>query len=362
MDNKKFILFLMLNLFWIILSTSPLLQNIISPRLIVIPCIFTLILYHFTLYNKKGFLSQREIDSVYFLGFLITLMLLAASAYTFTNITQSNDLLRKTIGSQFALGLIATGYGLFGRVTLLNKQEPTDKLNSEIDEQINLIEKLGNRLDELSNKYDNFIEKNLSSLRDNNEKYTNSFFEDITGTIKPYISELKETILSINKTVKGLKIEGLEVATHTLIEFDSVINNTSSHLKTYEDTLKRSINSNEVTAKTYINLNESIAKVNNEFDTLTNNIIQFKNTVNTIDLSSSGLNKNNLDTLYLDIKTSSDEVVSKINDYKVKYQSTLEEQSNKISEEIHILNTATNLLSNSLTSLARKIENALSKV
>lgn len=77
--------------------------------------------YHFMYLEPKartGELTSIEIDSVYYYGFLVTILALAVSALTL-GIHGIGDDSMLLVGAQFGLGLIATGYAVAARMHLL---------------------------------------------------------------------------------------------------------------------------------------------------------------------------------------------------------------------------------------------------
>lgn len=80
--------------------------------------VLPLIVYHILL-SREPSLSSVEIDSIYYYGFLITVITLVSTAISIALETNKFDI--HWILLQFGLGLIATGYALFSRLLLLTK-------------------------------------------------------------------------------------------------------------------------------------------------------------------------------------------------------------------------------------------------
>jgi len=74
--------------------------------------------YYYALARKK-LLSPSEIDSVYYFGFLVTVITLVSTAVAIGIATKLPEL--RWILLQFGLGLIATGIALFARLMLMTK-------------------------------------------------------------------------------------------------------------------------------------------------------------------------------------------------------------------------------------------------
>lgn len=89
--------------------------------------------YHFMYLEPKartGELTSIEIDSVYYYGFLVTILALAVSALTLGIHGMGDDSVL-LVGAQFGLGLIATGYAVAARMHLLTVSTNFDADNSD---------------------------------------------------------------------------------------------------------------------------------------------------------------------------------------------------------------------------------------
>ena len=90
--------------------------------------------YYFALARKK-LLSPSEIDSVYYFGFLVTVITLVSTAVAIGIATKLPEL--KWILLQFGLGLIATGIALFARLMLMTKS--TSEVELDVVESSKLL-------------------------------------------------------------------------------------------------------------------------------------------------------------------------------------------------------------------------------
>lgn len=81
-----------------------------------------LVVYHAILLRKR-LLTPTEVDSVYYFGFLVTMVTLVSMAISIGLSPASIDL--RWVLFQFGLGLVATGYALFARLHLLAKSTVT---------------------------------------------------------------------------------------------------------------------------------------------------------------------------------------------------------------------------------------------
>lgn len=105
-----------------------------------------LCIYHFILYRKK-IVSATEVDSIYYFGFLVTVVTLVATALSIG--LEKDPLKVSSVLVQFALGLVATGYALFARLHLLTK------LNSQAEtDVVDSTEKLAKSIEKVAGEFD----------------------------------------------------------------------------------------------------------------------------------------------------------------------------------------------------------------
>ena len=92
----------------------------------------TVLLYSIFIGIKKE-KNQNDADSIYYLGFGLTIISLAVSSYVHFGSSAKFDLNNlKLVFSQFAIGLIATCFGLIGRLIVVAKLDDT-KINETDD-------------------------------------------------------------------------------------------------------------------------------------------------------------------------------------------------------------------------------------
>lgn len=108
--------------------------------------IIPLFLYYFFL-SRKDLLSSSEVDSVYYFGFLVTVITLVSTAISIGISPKMPEV--KWILLQFGLGLIATGFSLFARLMLMNKSSNQVELNVVESSKV-----LVNSITEVSGQFD----------------------------------------------------------------------------------------------------------------------------------------------------------------------------------------------------------------
>lgn len=96
--------------------------------------------FYFTNLFRKNSLTQVEIDSIYYFGFLVTLCSLGAAVIELSLKGLSGD--NTDLIARFGLGLFATGLGLMGRLLLLPKKTSIDSTDEALDKQLQQVASL----------------------------------------------------------------------------------------------------------------------------------------------------------------------------------------------------------------------------
>ena len=134
-----------------------------------------LVIYHIILWRKRV-LSSTEIDSIYYFGFLVTVITLVATAISL-GLAPKNTLNLQWILLQFGLGLIATGYALFARLLLLSKS--TSNADADV---VDSTEKLAKSVERVAGEFDKagfqvaaFVEQTEKRLAEMSERTASKF-------------------------------------------------------------------------------------------------------------------------------------------------------------------------------------------
>ena len=133
---RSLTVFLLLSFIFIVFSQAKALNQVWGMALSCSP----LFAYHwFVLANRpRGSLSQSEIDSVYYFGFLVTIASLAAGVFFFQKPGASGSADVGTLLRQFAVGIAATAYAVFARMHLASRNaetmldDPQSFLNAQV--------------------------------------------------------------------------------------------------------------------------------------------------------------------------------------------------------------------------------------
>lgn len=170
-----------------------------------------LMAYHFSLMRTR-LLSSNAIDSVYYFGFLVTIITLVTTAISIGLTDSKPDL--KWVLLQFALGLVATGYALFARLHLLAKSATS----VEVD-MVDSTEKLAKNIERVVKEFDNagfqvqaFVERTeqrLAKIEQDTEAKMNavstSFDQKLSAAQVSFQDALSKNVsITLEKTAKSL--------------------------------------------------------------------------------------------------------------------------------------------------------------
>lgn len=172
--------------------------------------------------EHRRHLSAREIDSVYYAGFLITLMVLTAAVVEVVVglSTEKKGLeLLTLVAARFALGLLVTGVGLFMRIQLqrhILDDETTQELLSEYADKIGIV---NDRLQTSASVVEDNLIQVLDNARNAGKESTKAMVDMISSELSPAATTLKDTITKINRAFARFeqgKFDDLSTAADTL--------------------------------------------------------------------------------------------------------------------------------------------------
>ena len=190
-------------------SSGNLIFQMVVPGIVVI-------LYSILIFQKgKNVLSQDQLgDSVYYLGFILTLWALILALYDLSSDPKAEDII-----SKFAIALVTTVVGIFVRVFMSQfapAQEDINEMSEKMlsDTALNLKTQLDvtittftGLIDELSRKTSETLEKNsleLSTfLKENSEEFSKSS-KKIINNLNSASDALIEKSSSLDKTLESL--------------------------------------------------------------------------------------------------------------------------------------------------------------
>jgi methyl-accepting chemotaxis protein len=238
-----------------------------------------LIIYHYIL-SKKNLLSSAEIDSIYYFGFLVTVVTLVSTAISIGMAATLPEV--KWILRQFGLGLVATGYALFARIWLMGKSsdavemdvvEATTKLvgsirnvSNQFDEagydSVEFVKTLKLRLEDLLNEADKRLSDNLKntieSISEANQEIVNNSISKTSEMLDRATNKFSESISLVMEEVIRIHTEA------QAINFEKASEKLSSFSKEIESSFgsiaEKSIEASEDAAKGIGELTATVRK------------------------------------------------------------------------------------------------------
>ena len=229
------------NLLWMILSsTVPFLLKATTDNSIyfVVPSVMSIVFYFQYLRRRIGSLSSSEVDSIYYLGFLITLMLLGAAAYQLSFEDKAGA--EKAIAAKFAVGLLVTGLGLFMRMILQQENKTSNDLTEQLDGYARSISALNDRIGESATTIKETVEEILEISRNSAKMAGAETLSTITKQPTPVAEDLRKVITDINRAFgrfKEGKFDDLSGAVDELTGKFKAIDVTASELKSHLEAL-----------------------------------------------------------------------------------------------------------------------------
>jgi len=223
--NSSFFRLILFSLLGIVLTSTFRHSDGILSWTGLIAALAPLIFYHFMLWRKSR-ISSTEIDSVYYFGFLITVITLVATAVSL-GLSPKNTLNLQWILLQFGLGLIATGYALFARLHLLSKINSTadGDLADSTERLARAVHKVAGEFDTAGFKVAAFVEsteRRLANLQDNlsstfqfaeknfNESLARSSAQSldrVTSVINQATESLAAAVLNVKDQINRIQTE-----------------------------------------------------------------------------------------------------------------------------------------------------------
>ena len=281
-------------------SSGNLIFQMVVPGIVVV-------LYSILIFQKgKNVLSQDQLgDSVYYLGFILTLWALILALYDLSSDPKAEDII-----SKFAIALVTTVVGIFVRVFMSQfapAQEDINEMSEKMlsDTALNLKTQLDvtittftGLIDELSRKTSETLEKNSLEL---------STF-------------LKENSEEFSKSSKKI-INNLNSASDALIEKSSSLDKTLESLNTTTESFNENLSTLN-SALTQNNPAREISNLQDVFDNMTKSMEAYKDIVSS-DIKEISSNKKEifksleesreaLQKMYTNMSNMSDLIVSKL--------------------------------------------------
>ncbi len=232
-----------------------------NPVFLILPCVCSLGIQTAVVYWERP-RSPWAIDSVYYLGFLTTLGVLGASAWSLsTGPGGSNSI--TNAGTQFALGLLATGLGLLLRLMLQSQAAASDNPSVELSRYVETIGQLSWRMEEAARNFERLTAETLQSASDTSKKATTSALASVTEGLEPAIKELRATVTGINKSLKRLDAGQMSSLSQAIADLEKSVTGVTTALADAQQPIQGYRAELGRTADSSAKVNESLAAMAN---------------------------------------------------------------------------------------------------
>jgi len=285
--NKSFIWLLGLSLAGIFMVTGLAHTRVVEGEVHIILAfvfgIFPMSVFHYMLF-KYDDLNQSQIDSIYFFGFLVTLLTLGCAA-TFAFIPSEKGRQIEIIVYQFALGLLATGYGLLARVLLTNRRITVTGPDDAIDQYLQKIGRVLERFEETVGLFDRLRDDVVSRARDGAEAISKE-------TIKTLESEMRAPLESFRSTLNGITNELSSLQTSAVLtQINKELLKTFTGLQEFSNSLLPLSKSTESANYQMTASIEVHKKFTNTINTASSSIIAFNDSATILTTSANTVTK-----------------------------------------------------------------------
>jgi len=195
--------------------------------------IIPILLYHYFLKRQQSnefgdvHLTDSEVDSIYYFGFVVTLLTLISSIITL-GISNDNNIDLQTIGIQFGLGLFVTAYALIARLHLQVSNdaniEPEDAYANYVDRVNGLLGRVDVVYADLDELLKRLVDRLRTTLETESAENANRISRQIEEAFTPIldacqklgerigdqglsheIESMRSVLASTNKTFKQLE-------------------------------------------------------------------------------------------------------------------------------------------------------------
>jgi len=182
--------------------------------------IVPLCIYHYALHSQRNsaegkmHLSDAEIDSIYYFGFVITLLTLIAAVFTL-GASGSDHFEPQTVGIQFGLGLFVTGYALIGRlhlqVTNESDMEPEDAYANYVDRVNSLLGRVDLAYADLDDLLKRLVERLRVTLEAEASENSARVTRQVEESFAPFLSACQQLASQIGDQGLRKEIESMRI-------------------------------------------------------------------------------------------------------------------------------------------------------
>lgn len=238
-------------------SLTPNLDEFVRYTGIFLSGMIPIIFYHYALILQrttkvgKTHLTDAEIDSVYYFGFVITLITLIAAVFTLG--TTSGEINPKTIGIQFGLGLFVTGYALIGRlhlqVTNESDLEPEDAYANYVDRVNSLLGRVDLAYADLDELLKRLVDRLRTTLETESRENSSRITRQVEDSFAPLLAACQQLASQIGEDGLRNDIESMR----------TVVTSTNRTFKTFDTRLQTLADQTEQSTLPIVKLGEALA-------------------------------------------------------------------------------------------------------
>ena len=239
-------------------SFLPNLGNIIPYAGIFLSGFIPIVLYHYLL-NQQRFtregrihLSDAEVDSVYYFGFVITLITLIAAVFTL-GLAKTGDIDPQKIGLQFGLGLLVTGYALIGRlhlqITNESDLEPEDAYANYVDRVNSLLGRVDVAYADLDELLKRLVERLRTTLETESRENSSRINRQVEDSFAPLLVACQQLAMQIGEDGLRNDIESMR----------TVVSSTNRTFKSFDTRLQTLAEQTEQSTQPIAKLGDALA-------------------------------------------------------------------------------------------------------
>jgi hypothetical protein len=239
-------------------SLTPNLNESVRYTGIFVSGMIPIALYHYVLILQrstkvgKTHLTDAEIDSVYYFGFVITLITLIAAVFTLGTAT-SDEINPKTIGIQFGLGLFVTGYALIGRlhlqVTNEADLEPEDAYANYVDRVNSLLGRVDLAYADLDELLKRLVDRLRTTLETESRENSSRINRQVEDSFAPLLAACQQLASQIGEDGLRNDIESMR----------TVVTSTNRTFKTFDTRLQTLSDQTEQSTQPIAKLGDALA-------------------------------------------------------------------------------------------------------
>ena len=217
-----------------------------------------IVAYHYSLIQQRSskegkiHLTDAEIDSVYYFGFVITLLTLIAAVFTI-GYSSSGNFELQTIGIQFGLGLLVTAYALIGRlhlqVTNESDLEPEDAYATYVDRVNSLLGRVDLAYADLDDLLKRLVERLRNTLESESRENSSRINRQVEDSFAPLLAACQQLATQIGEDGLRNEIESMR----------TVVTATNRTFKSFDTRLQMLSNQTEQSTQPIAKLGDALA-------------------------------------------------------------------------------------------------------